>query len=60
MFVGCVRLRVWGIVLVVCVSVSEVLFSVGFCVCDLLIFLQEVLIDALLLSKCDWFIEACN
>ena len=31
---------VWGVVLVVCVSVSGVLFSVGVCVCDLLIFLQ--------------------
>jgi len=35
---------VWGVVLVVCVcvSVSGVLFSVGVCVCDLLIFLQTV------------------
>jgi len=39
-------LGVWGVVLVVCVcvgvSVSGVLFSVGVCVCDLLIFLHEV------------------
>ena len=35
---------VWGAVLVVCVcvSVSGVLFSVGVCACDLLIFLQGV------------------
>jgi len=34
----------WGLVLVVCVcvSVSGVLFSVGVCVCDLLIFLHQV------------------
>ena len=38
---------VWGVVLVVCVcvcvcvSVSGVLFSVGVCVCDLLIILQK-------------------
>jgi len=29
---GGVRLGVWGVVLVVCVSVSGVLFSVGVCV----------------------------
>jgi len=39
-FVGGVRLSVW-VVLVVCVSVSGVLFSVGVCVCDLLIFLLK-------------------
>ena len=39
MFVGGVRLGVWNVVLVVCVSVSGVVFSVGVCV-DLLIFLQ--------------------
>jgi len=40
--VGGVRLGVWGVVLVVCVcvSVSRVLFSVGVCVCDLLICLR--------------------
>jgi len=32
-FVGGVRLGVWAVVLVVCVSVSGVLFSVGVCVC---------------------------
>ena len=44
MFVGGVRLGVWGVVLVVCVCVTvlAVLFSVGVCVCvcDLLIFLH--------------------
>jgi len=46
-FVGGVRLGVWGVVLVVCVcvSVSGVLFSVGVCVCDLLIFLQRATDD---------------
>jgi len=41
-FVRGVRLGVRGVVLVVCVcvSVSGVLFSVGACVCDLLIFLH--------------------
>jgi len=41
-FVGGVRLGVWGVLLVmcVCVSVSGVLFSVGVCVRDLLIFLH--------------------
>jgi len=35
------KVFVWGVVLVVCVCVSflGVLFSVGVCVCDLLIFL---------------------
>jgi len=32
-FVGGVHLGVWGVVLVVCVSVSGVWFSVGVCVC---------------------------
>ena len=43
MFLGGVRLGVWGVVLVVCVyvSVSGVLFSVGVCVCDLLICLHD-------------------
>jgi len=45
-FVGGVRLGVWGVVLVacVCVSVSGVLFSVGVCVCvcDLLIGLPVI------------------
>ena len=43
MFVGSVQLGVWGVVLVVCVceSVSGVLFSVGVCVCDQLIFLHR-------------------
>jgi len=38
---------VWGVVLVVCVcvSVSGVLFSVGVCVCDLLIFSQVMLLQ---------------
>jgi len=38
---------VWGVVLVVCVcvSVSGVLFSVGVCVCDLLIFLTRASYD---------------
>ena len=49
MFVGGVRLGVWGVVLVVCVcvSVSGVLFSVGVCVCvcDLLIFLHACCVD---------------
>ena len=42
-FVGGVRLGVAGVVLAmcVCVSVSGVLFSVGVCVCDLLICSQE-------------------
>ena len=42
MFVGSVRLGVWGAVLVVCVAVlvSGVLFSVGVWVGDLLIFLE--------------------
>jgi len=42
-FVGGVRLEVWGVFLVVsvCVLVSGVLFSVGVCVCDLLIFSQH-------------------
>jgi len=42
-FVEGVRLGVWGVVLVVCVcvSVSGMLFSVGVCVRDLLIFLPE-------------------
>jgi len=42
-FVGGVRLEVWGAVLVVCVcvSVSGVLFSVGVCVRDLLICLPR-------------------
>jgi len=42
-FVGSVRLGVWGVFLVVCVSVSGVLFSVGVCVCvcDLLNSLSE-------------------
>jgi len=48
-FVGGVRLGVWGVVLVVCVcvSVSGVLFSVGVCVCvcDLLIFLHACCVD---------------
>jgi len=39
-FVEGVRLGVWGVVLVVCVCVG-VLFSVGVCVCDLLIFSHE-------------------
>ena len=39
MVVGGVRLGVWGLLVVcVCVSVSGVLFSVGVCVRDLLIF----------------------
>ena len=40
--VGGVRLGVWGLVLVVCmcVTVSGVLFTVGVCVCDLLICLH--------------------
>jgi len=41
--VGGVRLGGWDVVLVVCVcvSVSGMLFSVGVCVCDRLIFLPE-------------------
>ena len=44
MFVGGVRLGVWGVVLVVCVcvSMSGVLFVVGVCVCDLVIFFLQV------------------
>ena len=40
---------VWGVVLVVCVSVSGVVFSVGVCVCvcDLLIFLPVGLLTCL-------------
>jgi len=43
-FVEGVRLGVWVVVLVVCVSVSGVLFSVGgwVGVCDLLIFVRQV------------------
>ena len=44
MFVGGVRLGVWGVFLsCACVSVSGVLFSVGVRVCDLFIFIPEVL-----------------
>ena len=34
-------LGVWGVVLVVCVSVSGVLFPVGVCVCDLFLFFTD-------------------
>jgi len=40
--VGGVGVGVWGVVLVVCVCVSGVLFSVGVCVCDLLNFLHRM------------------
>jgi len=42
-----------GVVLVVCVSVSGVLFSVGVCVCDLLIFLHEWFVLLSCACACD-------
>jgi len=39
-FVGGVRLEVWGVVLVVCVCFWGVVLSRRVCMCDLLIFLQ--------------------
>jgi len=48
-------LGVWGVVLVVCVCVSGVLFSVGVCgvcVCDLLIFLPEPLTHCVCVCVC--------
>ena len=48
MLVKGVRLRVWGVVLVVCVSVSGKLFSVGVSVCDLSSYLLDGNVERLL------------
>ena len=42
MFVGGVRLGVWGVVLVVCVCVGVGGVGLCLCVCDLLIFYTQV------------------
>jgi len=59
-FVGGVRLGAWGGVLVVCVSVSGVLFSVGVCVCDLLIFLADASLPPMVPQAMDAFQTAAD